>query len=170
MQFIIPLAPGQGLAAGGVVPAAKDARAPFKSWWDAQEEQVGNVLGALAFCRWRFGLLLGLPAKAWWGRQEEKVGARPGACSALVDEHACTLKCCIIIYRYIYHNHLCVPRPSPMQELVSLVEDKEARLQKFGSRALDWNRIEAHFGGRRCGRCAQRAHIMAPHRVQSASG
>ncbi len=41
-----------------------------------------------------------------------------------------------------------------LQELVSLVEDADYRLEMFGARELDWSRIEAHFGGRRCGDAA----------------
>lgn len=51
MQFIIPLAPGQALPAGGVVGA--DGRPLYKSWWVPQEEKVGaggRPAGAVVRC------------------------------------------------------------------------------------------------------------------------
>ena len=150
MQFIIPLAPGQALPAGGVVGA--DARQLYKSWWDPQEEKVGAGWEALRAATAPCALCLLSPCRLQTCKAQDgplKVPwagcAAPAACCCLLR-----LPCPAAPWP---SSLLCRSRSSPhLQELLQLVEDPQFREEKFGARELDWGRIEAHFGGRRCAR------------------
>lgn len=52
---------------------------------------------------------------------------------------------------HILALHLHTPLPhAAAQDLVELVEDPAARAEKLGTEELDWPKMEAYFGGRRC--------------------